>query len=128
MPAALWHEKVLRDHPELGPHYANVLRIDDKANIAPNTTRRNYILANELSHNLITRSQYDAATRKGRKTAGLGDRTGKSGRKVGNKRGPRQIIVNQILIDGSLPCFVSVSGEPGGRPIRAVSRLRATDF
>src|SRR6195952_5641896 len=39
----------------------NVLRIDEKANIAPNTTRRNYILANELSHKLITQDQYDTA-------------------------------------------------------------------
>jgi membrane peptidoglycan carboxypeptidase len=39
----------------------NVLRIDEKANIAPNTTRRNYILANELSHKLITDVQYQAA-------------------------------------------------------------------
>ncbi len=39
----------------------NVLRIDEKANIAPNTTRRNYILANELSHKLITQAQYDTA-------------------------------------------------------------------
>jgi membrane peptidoglycan carboxypeptidase len=41
----------------------NVLRIDEKANIAPNTTRRNYILANELTHKLITRSQYDTAVK-----------------------------------------------------------------
>jgi hypothetical protein len=26
VPAALWREKVLRDHPELGPHFADVLR------------------------------------------------------------------------------------------------------
>ena len=26
IPAALWHEKVLRDHPELGRHFTDVLR------------------------------------------------------------------------------------------------------
>ncbi|MCU1474013.1 MAG: hypothetical protein JWQ92_2081 [Amnibacterium sp.] len=41
----------------------NVLRIDQKANIAPNSTRRDYILANELSHKLITQAQYDAAVK-----------------------------------------------------------------
>lgn len=25
VPATLWHEKVMRDHPELGPHLADVL-------------------------------------------------------------------------------------------------------
>src|SRR3954452_1171880 len=41
----------------------NVLRIDEKANIAPNTTRRNYILGNELNHNLITPAQYQSAVK-----------------------------------------------------------------
>jgi membrane peptidoglycan carboxypeptidase len=41
----------------------NVLRIDEKANIPDNTTRRNYILANELSHRLITQAQYDDAVK-----------------------------------------------------------------
>jgi membrane peptidoglycan carboxypeptidase len=39
----------------------NNLRIDDKANVAANITRRNYILKNELTHKLITREQYTSA-------------------------------------------------------------------
>jgi hypothetical protein len=27
VPTALWQEKVLRDHPELGPHFTDVLRV-----------------------------------------------------------------------------------------------------
>ena len=41
----------------------NVLRIDEKANIAPNTVRRDYILGNELNHRLITQAQYDEAVK-----------------------------------------------------------------
>ncbi|MGN6742705.1 MAG: transglycosylase domain-containing protein, partial [Amnibacterium sp.] len=41
----------------------NVLRIDEKANIAGNESRRNYILGNELSHKLISQAQYDTAVK-----------------------------------------------------------------
>jgi membrane peptidoglycan carboxypeptidase len=41
----------------------NNLRIDEKANLAANTTRRDYILANELSHRLISDAQYQAAVK-----------------------------------------------------------------
>jgi membrane peptidoglycan carboxypeptidase len=39
----------------------NDLRIDDKANIAANTVRRDYILATELKHHMISQATYDAA-------------------------------------------------------------------
>ena len=39
----------------------NDLRIDDKANLEANTTRRDYILDTELKHELITQAEYDAA-------------------------------------------------------------------
>lgn len=39
VPAALSHEKVLRDHPELGPHLAEVLRaIGEPDHVAPDLT------------------------------------------------------------------------------------------
>ena len=39
----------------------NDLRIDEKANIASNTVRRDYILATELKHHMISQATYDAA-------------------------------------------------------------------
>jgi membrane peptidoglycan carboxypeptidase len=39
------------------------LRIDDKANLAANEVRRNYILQNELTHDLLSRADYDAAVK-----------------------------------------------------------------
>jgi hypothetical protein len=39
VPAALWHEKVLRDHPELGSHLPDVLRaISQPDLVAPDPT------------------------------------------------------------------------------------------
>jgi hypothetical protein len=47
VPAALWHGKVLRDHPELGPHLSDVLRaIDSPDHVAPDPVfnrRRHYL-------------------------------------------------------------------------------------
>jgi hypothetical protein len=48
VPAAIWHEKVLRDHPELGPHIADVLRaIQEPDHVAPDPIfdgrRRHYL-------------------------------------------------------------------------------------
>jgi hypothetical protein len=48
VPAALWHEKVLRDHPELVPHLSDVLRaISAPDHVAPDPIfdgrRRNYL-------------------------------------------------------------------------------------
>ena len=37
------------------------LRLDEKANIAANTTRRNYILKTEYTQKMITKAEYDAA-------------------------------------------------------------------
>ena len=39
----------------------NDLKIDDKANIAANTARRDYILDTELKHHLISQADHDAA-------------------------------------------------------------------
>ena len=39
----------------------NDLKIDDKANLEANTTRRDYILDTELKHNLISQADHDAA-------------------------------------------------------------------
>ncbi len=41
----------------------NLLRIDSKANIPANTSRRNYVLGVELKYKLITQAQYDTAIR-----------------------------------------------------------------
>jgi hypothetical protein len=48
VPTALWREKVLRDHPELGPYLADVLRaIGDPDHVAPDPIfdgrRRHYV-------------------------------------------------------------------------------------
>ena len=47
VPAKLWQEKVLRDHPELGPHLADVLRaINSPDHVAPDRAfnrRRHYL-------------------------------------------------------------------------------------
>ncbi len=42
----------------------NDLKIDDKANLAANTTRRDYILDTELKHHLISQADHDAASRR----------------------------------------------------------------
>jgi hypothetical protein len=48
VPAALWHEKVLRDHPELGSHFADVIRaISEPDQVTPDPIsdgrRRHYL-------------------------------------------------------------------------------------
>jgi hypothetical protein len=48
VPTALWHEKVLRDHPELGPHFTDVLRaISEPDRVTPDPIfdgrRRHYL-------------------------------------------------------------------------------------
>jgi hypothetical protein len=48
LPAAIWKEKVLRDHPELGSHFAEVLRaISEPDHVAPDPVfgdrRRHYL-------------------------------------------------------------------------------------
>jgi hypothetical protein len=48
VPAALWQEKILRDHPELAPHLADVLRaIAEPDRVLPDPVyehRRRYYL------------------------------------------------------------------------------------
>ena len=41
----------------------DALRLDEKANIAQNQDRRDYILGVELKHSLLTKAQYDAAVK-----------------------------------------------------------------
>ena len=48
MPTAVWREKVLRDHPELRPHLADVLRaISEPDHVSPDPVfdgrRRHYL-------------------------------------------------------------------------------------